>query len=124
MEEKRLIEKGRKDLAGKIKHISKEDDREGYDILSYDEDGTPRQIEVKATTASNLERGFYISRNELEKSQELPNYYIYIVFSALSKAPKILPIKEPALHGTAFNLQPVAYHVTLHSDISEENQNG
>jgi len=118
IEKKRLVEKGRADLAGAIKHISEESDREGYDIFSYDEDGTPRHIEVKATTASNLDRGFYISNNELEKSKNLPNYYIYIVFSALSKAPKILPIKKPALHGTDFNLEPVAYHVTLYSENS------
>jgi len=113
MEKKRLIEKGRTDLANAIKHISQKSDREGYDILSYDEDGTPRHIEVKATTASNLDRGFYISNNELEKSKNLPNYYIYIVFSALSKAPKILRIKNPVLDNDDYLLQPMVYHVIL-----------
>lgn len=113
MEENRLKEAGRSYLASQIKHISEKTDRDGYDILSFDEDGTPRQIEVKATTGSNLDRGFYLSSNELEKARELRNYYIYFVFSALSKRPKILPLQHPALNGDDFEIYPVSYHVAL-----------
>jgi len=116
IEEKRLIDEGRADLAEEIKHISEKSDREGYDILSFDQDGSPRYIEVKATTAKNLGRGFYITSNELEKSKALPNYYIYLVFSATSKNPKILPIKQSMLISDDFILHPVAYHVNLNPE--------
>jgi hypothetical protein len=113
MEQKRLENEGRPDLVQKIQHVSENSDREGYDILSFDSDGCPRYIEVKATSATSLERGFYISGNELEKSTSLPNYYIYIVFAATSKTPKILPIKEPRLYDAVYKLEPVVYHVAI-----------
>ena len=113
MEKKRLEDEGRPDLAQKIQYVSENSDREGYDILSFDNDGCPRYIEVKATSATSLERGFYISSNEFEKSTSLPNYYIYIVFAATSITPKILPIKEPRLYEADYRLEPVAYHVTI-----------
>ena len=118
MEEKRLRDEGRPDLAQKIKHISDKSDKEGYDILSFDADGTSRHIEVKATSASNLDRGFYISSNELGKSKSLPNYHIYFVFSAMSKNPRILPVPQPNLESSQYNLDPVAYHVTVHPDLA------
>ena len=113
MEEQRLKEEGRPDLVKNMQHASDKSDKEGYDIVSYDMDGSPRYIEVKATSAGNLDRGFYISSNELEKSKSLPNYYIYIVFAATSKAPKILPIKEPKLLDAEYSLEPMSYHVTI-----------
>jgi len=116
LEKKRLQDEGRPDLADKVEHVADKTDLEGYDILSYECDGVQRYIEVKATTSDNLGRGFYISSNELEKSRLLPNYYLYIVFAATSKSPKILPIKEPALNGKSYKIVPVAYHVTILSD--------
>ena len=113
MEEKRLQDEGRPDLAKNIQHVSNKSDWDGYDILSFEIDGSPRHIEVKATSGGNLDRGFYISANELEKTKALGNYYIYFVFSAMSKNPKVLPIKEPDFHSSEYDLQPVAYHVTV-----------
>ena len=113
LERKRLIQAGRPDLAKRVRHVSEETDIEGYDILSFDLDGTFRYIEVKATSAVNLSRGFYISSNEYQKSQTLRNYYIYFVFSALSRNAKIYPVKHPELKGSDFELRSVTYHVTL-----------
>lgn len=113
LEKKRLIQAGKTELASRIKHVSDENDGAGFDILSFDVDGTDRPIEVKATTGKNLDRGFYLTSNELEKAGALPNYHLYIVFSAMSKQPRILPLKHPALNSADFMLRPVAYHVTL-----------
>ena len=113
LEKNRLIQAGKFGLASRVKHVSQQIDSAGYDILSFDEDGTARYIEVKATSASNLGRGFYISSNEFEKAKVLQNYYIYFVFSALGRKPQILPVKQPALNGSDFKLHPVIYHVTL-----------
>lgn len=112
LEKRRLINQNRCDLADRIIHVSQENDRAGYDILSFDEDGTERQIEVKATTGANLSQGFYISANELEQAKALPNYYLYIVFTTISKHPRVLCLKKPDLHGNTFCLSPVVFHVT------------
>ena len=118
MEKVRLIDAGKPELATRIKCISQEDDNAGYDILSFDEDATQRPIEVKASTGKNLDRGFYLTHNELEKASALPNYHLYIVFSAMSKQPRILPLRHPALNGADFVLRPIAYHVILSTKIT------
>jgi hypothetical protein len=113
MERRRLTEMKRKDLADRVKHVADHNDNAGYDILSYDEDGSERPIEVKATKGSSLERGFYITANELEKASSLSNYHIYFVFAAMSKKPRVLPVKNPFSRGSAFELTPTAYHGIL-----------
>ena len=112
VEKKRLISAGKSKLARKIDHAAKRDDGLGYDVLSFDVDGRERPIEVKATTAPDLQNGFFISANELEKSRQLPNYHLYIVFSATSKSPRVFAMKKPDLKGKGFVLQPLNYHVT------------
>lgn len=113
LEKRRLTEAKRKDLAARVKHIADRDDRAGFDILSFDQDGTERPIEVKATKGKTLERGFYITANEVEKASNLPNYYIYFVFSAMGKRPRVLPVKKPKLGGGDFDLKATAYYATL-----------
>jgi hypothetical protein len=117
LERKRLIQAGKLKLAKQIDHVADRKDGLGYDILSFDENGTERPIEVKATSASNLQNGFYISANELGKSAEIANFHLYLVFSALSKAPRVFVIKEPNLKGKGFVLQPLNYLVTLSKKV-------
>lgn len=69
------------ELARKVKQVSLNDDSLGYDVRSYNEDGTERFIEVKSTTLQKSEKlEFYLSVNELQKAKELSNYWIYRVF--------------------------------------------
>ena len=112
LEKQRLIAAGKPELAEDVDHVADRDDGLGYDILSFDDDGTKRPVEVKATTAPNMQNGFYISANELEKSAKLPNYHLYLVFSALSKSPRVFRMKQPNLKGLGFELQPLNYLVT------------
>jgi len=119
IEKRRLLSAGRRDLAERIVHTAQEDDSAGYDILSFDEDGTERPIEVKATSGANLGRGFYISANEVEQSSSLSNYHLYLVFSALSKKPRILSLRQPDLQGGAFTLRPVVFHAILPAHRNE-----
>jgi hypothetical protein len=81
------------------------------DILSFDEDGTERPIEVKATSSENLQFGFYLTDNELKKSKELPNFHIYFVFQATGKSPKVFPLRNPVLENGNFDIHPVNYRV-------------
>lgn len=76
-----LIQKGRKDLADKIQHSSEEvGDGLGYDILSFEENGDEKFIEVK-TTRGEINRPFYLTKNEIEFSKiNKSNYYLHRIF--------------------------------------------
>ncbi len=55
----------RSDLAGNVRWVSKEEgDGAGYDILSFDDRGEKKYVEVKTTLGSNR-TPFYVSRNEM-----------------------------------------------------------
>ncbi len=58
-----------------------EGDGLGYDILSFDENGNEKYIEVK-TTKGKFETPFYITKRELERSKiDADNYYLYRVYN-------------------------------------------
>lgn len=80
-EKRRLIDLGFMELANQIEHSSKViGDGLGYDIKSFNEDGSHRYIEVKATTQSN-QAAFYMSVNEIEFAKINKNaFYIYRVY--------------------------------------------
>ena len=117
LEKQRLIAADKPKLAEAVDHVADRTDGLGYDILSFDEDGAERPIEVKATTAPDLRNGFYITANELKKLAELPNFHIYFVFSAMGKSPRVFALKQPNLKDLGFELVPLNYLVT-HSGIS------
>lgn len=112
LEKARLLAAGKPHLASRIDHVADHNDSAGYDILSFDVDGSERPIEVKSTTAPDPRLGFYITANEISKGIALPNYHIYFVFATMSASPKVLPRKKPDLSGPGFVLRPVSYHVT------------
>jgi len=91
----RLENAGRSDLALAVRQVSN-DHRNGYDIESFDEDGTIRFVEVKAARRNKGTISFYLTENELQKSQELDNYFLYLVFDARAKARtvKYLPASD------------------------------
>lgn len=65
LEKDRLIAAGYPDLAEKVRHVSVlENDTAGYDVLSYEENGTKLFIEVK-TTRGQADADFFISASEL-----------------------------------------------------------
>lgn len=76
-----LLEKaGRSDLAARVEHVALVDSSAGYDIRSYDPEGSERLIEVKAT-AGPKSAAFFISANQVRTSVLNPeSYCIYRVF--------------------------------------------
>jgi hypothetical protein len=80
-ERARLIQSGNERLAGRIEHTSRvHGDAEGFDILSFEETGEERLIEVK-TTKYGQETPFFVSRNELAVSESrLDIYHLYRLF--------------------------------------------
>ena len=110
-----LKKMGRADLANRIRQISKENTSAGYDILSFEEDGRKKYIEVKSTNNSPSSTvNFLITSNEWEKAEELKNYYIYIVFNVKSEKPKIGKLRDPfSLQGKGLTLTPISFRVEI-----------
>lgn len=114
MEKERLTKLGREDLAERIEKA--EFDYLGYDILSHEEDESPRYIEVKATSSKLGPANFFLSSNELQKAQELPNYFIYMVYDILSKNPKIWVIPNPFAPENPHVIKtPTTYRVSINT---------
>lgn len=86
----------------------------GYDIKSVNPDGTPRYIEVKATTGKVGDMSFFYTINEYETAQEYKeNYYVYIVYEILSKNPKIWVLKNPFIGNQQLTLEPIKFKVNV-----------
>lgn len=106
---------GKADLVNRIRQISKNNTSAGYDILSFEEDGREKYIEVKSTNNSPSGKvNFLITINECEKAKELKNYYIYIVFNVKSINPKIWTLKDPlSFQGKGLTLTPISFRVEI-----------
>lgn len=105
-EKEQLENLGKKELSKKVIQVSLNNDSLGYDILSYDEDGNEKFIEVKTTRGNN--KYFYITENELNKSNKLNGYMMYLVSDVLNND----KIKFTILSSDAINnseLSPVVY---------------
>lgn len=77
-EKRVLTDNGFDELASKIRKVL---DGEGFDILSFDTDGTEKHIEVKATTGSQ-DTSFYISRNEVSYSKyHSDKFHLYRLYN-------------------------------------------
>ena len=83
----RLINAGKGELASKVIHTSVvQGDGAGFDIKSFNDDGSIRYIEVKATRGS-LNSDFYMSPNELKFSAlHASSYYLYRIYDMNSKS--------------------------------------
>lgn len=78
----RLINAGKENLANKIEWVSKDlGDGLGYDILSRNNNGTDRFIEVKTTKLSK-ETPIYLSRTEVSfATKQVKDFFLYRVFN-------------------------------------------
>lgn len=88
----RLTQNGKDTLSDKVEWISKYDDGAGFDILSKNDDGTDRYIEVKTTKLTKYTPIFF-TRNEYEFSkQNRKRFHLYRVFN-FNERPKLFELK-------------------------------
>lgn len=88
-EKARLIKSGAENFADRIEYVVETiGDTAGFDIRSYESDGSDRLIEVK-TTKYGQETPFYISSNEVRFSVRNERYYhLYRLFE-FRESPKL-----------------------------------
>lgn len=93
-ERRRLRKAGRQDLAERVDWISQRSVSEGFDILSYEDNGEERWIEVKATSGTGMV--FEMSANEWRTAERAGDkYHLYRVTSVKAK-PKIQDLGNPS----------------------------
>ena len=110
-ERERLKQRDRSDLANKIRWISEEDgDGAGYDILSFDEKGKERFLEVKTTVGSDT-TPFYITRNELSLSSERPEAFRLCRVFDFSTRPRMFELALPL--ASFVHLSPLSYEASF-----------
>lgn len=98
LEVDRLTKGNRQDLAGLVERVATRDVAAGYDIRSFEIDGTDRFIEVKSS--SGVQIRFFISRNEHRFLQEHDStawiYFVPRVHELPSLTQPIVVIPNPA----------------------------
>lgn len=108
----RLRRAGRPDLAAKVSWVSQSRPYEGYDILSFEESGQERFIEVKATPRTR--KMFPMTENEWRVAgDKAESYFIYRVTNVFAK-PNITLLRDPVALERQGKLRrhPLAWIVT------------
>ena len=91
----RLIQLGAGQLADRIEHVSQtRGDGLGYDILSFETDGTERFIEVK-TTAFGERTPFFVSANEMRFAQSRPKQFMLCRLFNFRSEPRLFELAGP-----------------------------
>ena len=83
-----LTERGRGDLARKVRRVSLISDSVGYDIQSPDLRGSECRLEVKCFRGRHP--SFYITRNEFEVGLRLPRWYLVLCRAANDSHPNVV----------------------------------
>jgi len=111
VERRRLSDAARSDLARKVRWVAEEEgDGAGYDVLSFDQKGRERLLEVKTTNGS-ARTPFFVTRNECAVATERPaDWRIYRVH-LFATEPRIFTIAPPLER--AANLQPETWRVSF-----------
>lgn len=110
LERRRLEEAGRGGLAERVEQVSETvGDGIGYDIHSYEDDGTDRFIEVK-TTRYGKYTPFYITRREVDFSAgEAARYRLFRLFD-FQVAPRLYVLRGDI--SRAYGMDPAVYRVS------------
>lgn len=112
-EKSRLREMGESALAEAVVRVSSEDVTAGYDIESFNEDRTPRLIEVKSSTGSQIR--FYWSSNERRvAAQNRTSYWIYFVPFADLNELNVMTFSDPIglVESGAWMEEPASFEIT------------
>jgi len=113
-ERKRLHKVGRSDLSDKIDWVSQRAVGKGFDIKSFEIDGSPRMIEVKATIGNSAT--FFMSSNEWKVATKMrSSYWIYRIVNALNGPRISAKLQDPfgAESASEITRVPDGWRVTI-----------
>ncbi|MCU0649774.1 MAG: DUF3883 domain-containing protein, partial [Gemmatimonadaceae bacterium] len=110
-EHRRLWEAGARHLADRIEHVARtRGDGLGFDIASFDSDGSERLIEVKTTSFGPLTPFFASNREVVVSDERSDQFCLYRVFR-FRTAPQLFIIAGSLRRGCL--LEPVQFRATL-----------
>lgn len=110
-ERARLISLGKESLADKIEHVAEtQGDGAGFDVLSFEANGSDRFIEVKTTKYGKFSP-FFVSANKLRFSENNhDNYHLYRAFQ-FRDDPRLFSL--PGSVKKNFILSPTEYQASF-----------
>jgi hypothetical protein len=116
-EAQKLLKLGHDALVPKIVHHAAKGEFPGWDITSYDVEGNPIYIEVKASISKVIST-IDITANEWAAAQHAlyrDRYHLYLVTEALTKTPRIEILRAPHAYVSRgeLTLDPSAYQLDL-----------
>ena len=110
-ERARLIHAGRDRLADTIEHVSvTRGDAAGFDIRSYNDDGSDRFIEVK-TTRYNKYTPFFLTANELQFAQDHSAHYRLCRPFSFRRQPRLFEL--PGTPTDFCHIEPTEYRASF-----------
>jgi len=117
LERKRLKEICREDLARRVRWVADEDgDGSGYDVLSFNQSGGERLIEVKTTNGA-ARTPFFLTRNECDLAIERPMDWTIYRVHLYATSPRVFAISPPL--DQALVLRPETWRASFSSgDLS------
>jgi hypothetical protein len=103
----------KKEMKGKLGTLEKK----GYDVISWDKNGSTRLIEVKRRNFPK-ERFVFLTQNEFMNFLKNENMWIYIVYQDKNKEWKIVELgREKVLRAIKPKLS-IQYEVSLRKEIT------
>lgn len=110
-EQWRLVQLGVGQLADRVEHVaSTKGDGLGYDVLSFEQDGRERFIEVK-TTANDAATPFFVSANEVEFARERADQFRLYRLYHFRTDPKFFEL--PGVIESHCHLDPATYRASF-----------
>jgi dsRNA-specific ribonuclease len=109
---------GENKLSQKVEWVAKTNCSLGYDILSFNSDGSYKYIEVKSTSGYNAP--FFLTSNELETAKQLEDsFFIYRVENIYS-SPRISKIQNPVayINEGKIKMKPSQFILKIENDHS------
>jgi len=95
LERQSLARSHRPELADKVRWVAVEDgDRAGFDVLSFDQSGRERLLEVKTTNGS-ARTPFFLTRNERDLAADRPDDWRIYRVHLFATEPRIFTIAQP-----------------------------
>lgn len=104
----------------KVRRGSLESDDYGFDILSFDQEGNERYLEVKTTKTNGKNFSFILTRNEFETAKYYGKRYSFVIVFDILSNPRIWYMGNPFVEEPyKVKIQPTQYRVDIKTTEEE-----